>query len=126
MAGRRDCRSSGLYPGVVGRLDYGNIIKPREKEGNALILWQTGILKTDGTFHRSPLIPNVPTLDELLRSEKKRGPAWEAWKAAVAPQAFQAAVGLPPGVPAERIRILSKAFTNLAQNQAYRKRLSKS
>ncbi|NIO09923.1 MAG: hypothetical protein GTO40_18725, partial [Deltaproteobacteria bacterium] len=66
---------------------YGNIIEPREKEGTALILWQTGILNPDGSFKRSPLMPNVPTLDELLPKEKKVGPAWEAWQAAVAPQA---------------------------------------
>ncbi len=100
---------------------YRNLIEPREKEGTALILWQTGVLKPDGTFQRSDAMPNVPTLDELLPNEKKKGPAWEAWKAAVAPQAFQAAVGLPPGVPAGRIRILNKAFEDLAQDRAYLK-----
>ncbi len=39
----------------------------------------------------------------------------------MAPQAFQAAVALPPGVPADRIRILGKAFEALAQDQAYQK-----
>ena len=100
---------------------YGNIIKPREKDGTALILWQTGILKPDGTFQRSALIPNVPILGELLPQGRKRGPIWEAWKAAVAPQAFQAAVGLPPGVPSDRVRILNKAFAALAQDQTYLK-----
>lgn len=104
---------------------YRSMIEPREKEGTALILWQTGILKSDGTFQRSSLIPNVPTLDELLPNERKKGPAWTAWKAAVAPQAFQTAVGLPPGVPADRIRILNKAFEDLAQDQAYRKEFQK-
>jgi len=104
---------------------YGNFIEPREKEGRALILWQTGILKPDGTFQRSALMPNVPTLDELLPGEKMRGPAWQAWKAAVAPQAFQAAVGLPPGVPSDRIRILNKAFESLAQDQAYQRDFQK-
>ncbi len=104
---------------------YGNMIEPREKEGTALILWQTGILKLDGTFQRSSLIPNVPTLDELLPNERKKGPAWKAWKAAVAPQAFQSAVGLPPGVPSYRVRILNKAFEDLAQDQAYQKEFQK-
>ena len=104
---------------------YGNMIEPREKEGTALILWQTGILKPDGTFQRSSLIPNVPTLDELLPNERKKGPAWKAWKSAVAPQAFQSAVGLPPGVPSDRVRILNKAFEDLAQDEAYQKEFQK-
>src|SRR3989338_178487 len=78
---------------------YKAIIQPREKEGTAAVLWQTGILMSDETFKRSEFIPHIPTLGEILPKAKKTGPAWEAWKAAVVPQAFQTAIGLPPGVP---------------------------
>ncbi|NIO08424.1 MAG: hypothetical protein GTO40_10620, partial [Deltaproteobacteria bacterium] len=48
-------------------------------------------------------------------------PAWEAWQAAVAPQAFQSALALPPGVPADRVQTLSKAFNALSSDGAYKK-----
>lgn len=64
---------------------YKRNVQPREKEGTAAVLWQTGTLSPDETFRRSELLPHVPTLAEILPTEKKIGPLWEAWKAAVAP-----------------------------------------
>lgn len=100
---------------------YNQLIGPRIKEGTAAIIWQTGILKSDGSFERSPLLPDVPTLAELLPKEKKKGAIWQAWQAATAPQGFQSSVALPPNVPAERIAILSKAFQALEKDKAYQK-----
>ena len=100
---------------------YKQLIGPREKEGTAAIVWQTGNLKSDGSFERSPLLPNVPTLAEILPVAKKKGRIWEAWKAAVAPQLFQSSVALPPNVPADRIATLSKAFKELEKDKAYQK-----
>lgn len=99
---------------------YTTFIEPREKGGTAVILWQTGFLNPDGSIQRSPLIPTIPTFDEMLPEDRKRGPAWEAWKAALVPQTFQSAVGLAPGVPADRIDLLSQAFRSMTQDPAYR------
>lgn len=100
-------------------------IQPREKEGTALVLWQTGILNPDETFKRSELLPHVPTLDEILPKEKKTAPLWEAWKAAVAPQAFQYAIGLPPGVPSDRIALLSAALEKMVRDPGFREDFEK-
>ena len=99
---------------------YATFIEPREKEGTAAILWQTGFLNPDGSIQRAPLIPNIPTFNEIMPEERKRGPAWEAWKAALVPQTFQSAVGLAPGVPGDRIDLLSQAFRSMTQDPAYR------
>jgi hypothetical protein len=95
-------------------------IQPREKSGTAAVLWQTGIIGTDESFTRSKLLPHVPNLDEVLPKEKKHGPRWEAWKAAVIPQAFQYSVGLHPGTPRDRIATLSQAFAKMTQDTEFR------
>src|SRR5918995_2648651 len=95
-------------------------IQPREKSGTAAVLWQTGIIGRDDRFTRSKLLPHVPTLDEVLPKEKKHGPRWEAWKAAVIPQAFQYSVGLHPGTPRDRITMLSQAFAKMTQDPEFR------
>jgi tripartite-type tricarboxylate transporter receptor subunit TctC len=95
-------------------------IRPREKSGNAAILWQTGIIGTDESFTRSKLLPQVPTLDEVLPKDKKSGARWQAWKAAVIPQAFQYSVGLHPDTPRDRIKALSDAFAKMTQDADFR------
>jgi tripartite-type tricarboxylate transporter receptor subunit TctC len=99
---------------------YKSNIQPREKEGSAVVLWQTGIMAPDETFKRSELLPHVPTLAEILPKEKKKGPAWEAWKAAVVPQAFQYSIGVAPGVQPDRVAILSRALEKMTQDPAFR------
>ena len=95
-------------------------IEPRETSDTAAVLWQTGIIGTDESFTRSKLLPHVPNLDEVLPKEKKHGPRWEAWKAAVIPQAFQYSVGLHPGTPRDRITMLSQAFAKMTQDPEFR------
>lgn len=100
---------------------YTQLIQPREKDGTAVILFQTGILKADGSFERSPAAPDIPMLSEMLPEDKKAGAAWEAWKAASLPaQAFQTVVGLPAGVPPERVAILRRAFERVTEDPAFR------
>lgn len=100
---------------------YKTNIRPREKEGSVAVLWQTGTLTAEDTFKRSDLLPQVPTLGEILPKDKRKGVAWAAWKAAVLPQAFQYMTSTTPGVPAERIAILSRALEKMTQDPAFRK-----
>jgi len=95
-------------------------ILSREKSGTAVVLWQTGIIGTDESFKRSKLLPHVPTLDEVLSKDKKHGARWQAWKAAVIPQAFQYSIGLHPATPRDRIITLSQAFAKMTQDAEFR------
>jgi len=100
---------------------YKTNIQPREKQGTVAVLWQTGTLTSDEVFKRSDLLPQVPTLGEILPKEKKKGPAWVAWKAAVVPQTFQYLMTTTPGVPADRLAILNRALEQMTQDAAFRK-----
>lgn len=100
-------------------------IQPREKEGIAAVLWQTGILTPDEKFKRSPLFPNLPTLDEILPKDKKTGARWEAWKAAVVPQSFQYLIAVAPGVPEERIAILTRGLEQMTLDAQFRAEFEK-
>jgi tripartite-type tricarboxylate transporter receptor subunit TctC len=104
---------------------YKSNIQPREKEGTAVVLWQTGIMASDETFKRSDLLLQVPTLGEILQKDKKTGPRWEAWKAAVIPQAFQYSIGLTPGVPSDRVAILSSALAKMTDDPEFRAEFEK-
>jgi hypothetical protein len=95
-------------------------IQPREKSGAAVVLWQTGIIGADEGFTRSKLLPHVATLDEVLPKDKKQGSRWQAWKAAVIPQAFQYSIGLHPATPRDRITILTQAFAQMTQDREFR------
>jgi tripartite-type tricarboxylate transporter receptor subunit TctC len=105
---------------------YKTNIQPREKSGTLAVLWQTGIIGADESFKRSELLPHVPTLAEVLPKEKKTGPRWDAWKAAVVPQVFQYSIGVTPGVPGERIAILSNALAKMTRDPEFRAEFEKS
>jgi tripartite-type tricarboxylate transporter receptor subunit TctC len=100
---------------------YKTNIQSREKQGVMAVLWQTGTLVSDESFKRSELLPNVPTLGEVLPKDKKKGTAWLAWKASVVPQAFQYLTSIPAGAPTERVAILSRALEQMTQDAAFRK-----
>lgn len=105
---------------------YFRLVKPMVKMGRAVVLFQTGLLTPGGRFERSPLLPDVPTLAEVLPKDKQTGAAWQAWQAAVAPQSFQAAVAVGPNVPTERLATLSKAFGDMSNDPTYRSEYERS
>jgi tripartite-type tricarboxylate transporter receptor subunit TctC len=104
---------------------YARLIKPRMAEGRAAVLFQTGVLETDGTFERSATVPHVPTLAELIPKQNRRGVRWDAWRAATAPQAFQAAVATPPNLPLPLLATLRRAFEQMNADSAYQKDFEK-
>lgn len=112
---------SEIHMFEVPMASYKASILPREKDGKISILWQTGVLTADEKFKRSSVMGDIPTLSDLLPDDKKKGAAWEAWKAAVVPQAFQSSIGLPPDVPPEAVAILSDALEKMEKDPAYRK-----
>jgi hypothetical protein len=56
----------------------------------------------------------------VLPKNRKQGARWQAWKAAVIPQAFQYSTGLHPNTPRDRIAILSQGFAKMTLDAEFR------
>lgn len=95
--------TSGLYHSAI-------------KEGQAHLLWQTGVMTPDGKVMRSPGT-DVPTLAEVyqqIHGKPPSGPVWEAYKlTGPITRTLNRYVVLPPGVPQERLALLRQAFEKL-------------
>lgn len=98
--------SSGLMAAMDrGELDlseqsmasYKTLIQPREKDGTAAILFQTGLLQRDGSFERAPRIPQIPTLADLLPKGKKQARCGRPGRPRVRLKPFRALSGCLPG-----------------------------
>ena len=95
--------TSGLYHSAI-------------KEGQAHLLWQTGVMTPEGKVVRSPGT-DVPTLAEVYRDIHGKAPSgsiWEAYKlTGPITRTLNRYVVLPPGVPQERLELLRRAFQKL-------------
>lgn len=82
------------------------------KEGLVPVL-QRGDLQPDGSFTRSPLIPNIPTMPEAvaeLNPEALGSTEYAAYKLVAGTYALQYSIIAPPNVAPETAAILRKAI----------------
>jgi tripartite-type tricarboxylate transporter receptor subunit TctC len=89
------------YPSVF----YNSLMSSKPtwlKEGKIKILMQMG-------YEKEPEVGNVPSLLDLVKSEEDK----RVVEAALAPLAVGRPYLLPPGVPEDRVAIMSKAFADL-------------
>lgn len=81
------------------------------EKGDLAILAQAGTMDRE----RDPLFPNVPTLDELAKDDKGRQVA----KSMTLLSHYGRPYVLPPGVPADRVKILREAFWKTMHDPAF-------
>ena len=79
------------------------------KENKIVLLLQAGMKKAKD-------LPNVPLVLDLAKNKADR----QALELAFAPQAIAWGVAAPPGVPAERMTILRKAFMDTLADKAFK------
>ena len=104
------------YPGAVETLQA---METGELSGTAAVSWatlnkarpdwyRTGKIKVlmQMTIQRSPLLPDVPTIRELVKTELDR----QVIDLILSCQDLGRPLVAPPGVPAERIKVLRAAF----------------
>lgn len=64
---------------------------------------------------RSPLLPDVPSVVELIPDERKK----QILQLVLAPQEMDRPILMPPGVPADRVDIMRKAFHAAMNDKAF-------
>lgn len=92
-------------------------------QGRVIPLWQSGVITPDGKIIRSPVLPNVPTLFEVLRELHGKPPSgvmWEAYEAASVKLTMLRRIWfLPPGTPPELVSVLRRSITKMADSQPF-------
>jgi tripartite-type tricarboxylate transporter receptor subunit TctC len=67
-------------------------------------------------LQRHPELPDVPSIMELAKNEEQR----QVWTLLLRPSTIGYSLALPPGVPADRVALLRKAFTDMANDPGMR------
>jgi tripartite-type tricarboxylate transporter receptor subunit TctC len=84
----------------------------RDKKINLIV--QYGLQR-----HRE--LPDVPTIMELAKTEEQR----QAWTLLLRPSTIGYSLALPPGVPADRVALLRKAFVEMTKDPEMRAEVEK-
>ena len=77
----------------------------REKKINLIVQY---------ALQRHPELPDVPTIMELSKTEDQR----QVWTLLLRPSMIGYTLALPPGVPADRVALLRKAFIEMTEDPA--------
>jgi len=95
--------------GVNAATLFGGQLKPWLDEGTVRVIVQYADF-------RHPLFPDVPTIMEFAETEQAKG----VFKFLVSLSSVGRGYAAPPGVPAERVAILRKAFQEMVDDPAFR------
>lgn len=94
------------------------------KRGLVFPMYQSGILKGDGTIARSATVKgDVPTLHEVYKSvhgKEPSGPNWEAWRAiGLGISNLTRTLVLPPGIAGAKVAELREAVGKMSKDPGF-------
>ena len=94
------------------------------KRGLVFPMYQSGILKADGSIARSATVKgDVPTLYEVFKAVHKKepsGPDWEAWRAiGLGISNLTRTLVLPPGIAGAKVGELREAVGKMANDPGF-------
>lgn len=99
---------------------YISNVKPLVDEGKAVPLFTFGMMNRPGELDRDPILPDVPTVQEVYQELYGQGPGGDLWNAYVAFAgagfAYQKAIWAPEGTPKEALDALSAGIQAMAQD----------
>ncbi len=102
--------------------NYALVVKPLEEKGEVTILFQSGLLDSQGKVTRHPAMPHLRTVKEgfvELFGKEPSGTVWEAIKGIIAVNTLGKSVWAPPGVPEARVRVLEDGFRKMVADPAF-------
>jgi hypothetical protein len=101
---------------------YTTNIRPREKEGIFVSLFQSGMWRPeDNSIVSVPGLEHISMFNELHRKIKgtnPSGPLWDAWFAPLI-SAGRGTVFFPPGVPEQAVAEMRAGFEGMCRDTAY-------
>lgn len=113
----------------VGRestIGYNGVIKSYVEKGEAMPLFQTGILDDDGNIVREPAGPDAPTVAELyeqIYSKKPSGPYFEAYKLLAGGYTYAKCILLPKNVSADIVAIFRNSIAKMVKDPKFMKEM---
>ncbi len=99
-----------------------NAWKPFLDKGEAVPLFQTGVLDAGGNIVREKSVPSMPTISEFYQQiygKPPSGPNYEAYKLLVGTRTFSQILLLPPKTPAEVVNIYKKAVMDMVKDPKF-------
>ncbi|MDI7260578.1 MAG: hypothetical protein QME90_11735 [Thermodesulfobacteriota bacterium] len=93
--------------------------KPFIEKGQAVPVFQQGVMDEGGNVVRESGVPDLPTAPELyeqIYGKKPSGKTWEAYKLFAGTRSFTKTVLLPADTPKEVVEILRKAAEDMAKD----------
>lgn len=103
-------------------LGYYGSIKSYVERGEAVPVFQGGLLDSAGNLVRENAAPGVPTPAELYKEvygKAPGGPVWEAYKLVVGSSTYNKTLLLPPNTPAEYVDIFRKAAAKMVKDPKF-------
>lgn len=109
-------------------IDYNNSMPAYVKKGEAMPIFQSGIIDEDGEVVREPAAPDVPSPRELykeIHGKEPSGMTWEACKFIIGTRTYGKAMLLPPGTPEDIIRMYQEAAKKMIKDPTFLKYAAK-
>jgi hypothetical protein len=95
------------------------------ERGTAVALFQSGKLDADGNVikesHLPPIIPTTKEIYEQIYGKAPSGPAWVVYKLLLGCRAYDNSTLMPPTTKPEYVRIVRKAFEDMARDPNFLK-----
>lgn len=102
-------------------INYKSIYKSLEEEGQVVVLFQMGLLDSDGNIVRDPILPDMPTIAEVYT--KLVGGLttnqMERLSAIAALRSFGRSIYLPPDAPNDAVAELRKSFMKMHEDSQF-------
>jgi len=104
--------------------DYPSAVAPLEKKGELTVLFQSGLLDSQGNIVRHPSMTHILTVEEAYREifgREPSGKTWEAIKGMVAINTLGKSFWTPPKTPETRLRNLGSGYRSMLKSSEYQK-----